>query len=78
METYLFSYLDPETMAPGDHVISRSGFLFEILGFTRYGLNCSVTMVRYTNITPTKDYPAGTEWSLELDIFLKTFRRGGG
>ncbi len=71
----MFEFIDPENINPGDKVISRSGFLFEILGKTRYALNCEIVMIRYTNLEPTKDYPAGTQWSLEESIFIKQFRR---
>ena len=54
--------------------LSRTGQRFKLLKKgVRYALDCSIFMVVFTNINPTKDQPAGTEWILDEDTFIKTF-----
>lgn len=65
--------LDPENIKKDLLVRSGRGRIFKILNRGRYGFNCSVSMISYTNLEPTDDAPAGTVWFLEEDFFIKKF-----
>ncbi|EJI5696509.1 hypothetical protein NFI00_000212 [Salmonella enterica] len=58
----------------GKRYLSFSGRPFQVTGVMQYALNCSVRAVRYINLLPTDDAIAGTEWYLEEDVFLRSFR----
>ncbi len=48
---------------------SGSGVPFRFIMSTRHGQDCSIEMVVYENIEPTKDYPAWTTWVMEKKLF---------
>lgn len=58
----------------GKRYLSGSGRPFRVTGFVKYALNCTITAVKYINLLPTDDAPAGTEWYLEEDVFLRVFQ----
>ena len=58
----------------GKRYLSGSGRPFQVIGFMKYALNCTITAVKYINLLPTDDAPVGTEWYLEEDVFLKVFQ----
>ena len=67
--------IDPEHLEFGQIVYTyRTDRPFYITAFGgRYGLDCSTSMICYTNIFDTEDAKMGTIWHLEEDIFLKQF-----
>ncbi|MDK9790189.1 hypothetical protein [Vibrio sp. D431a] len=69
-------FIDPEWLTEGLLVYSRkSGLPCRVESISRYGHSCSTEFIQYRNLAPTKDYPAGQLWTLELDIFIKKFRQ---
>lgn len=53
--------------------VSPSGIRFVVDEIRRHGQDHSLTMVCYTNLDPTKDYPAGTKWAIAESMFLARF-----
>lgn len=47
--------------------------LVRVTGFSRHGMDCSITMIHYTNLVPTEDYPAYTNWTMDESMFLRRF-----
>lgn len=45
--------------------------LFVVEEVARHAQDCSHPMVSFRNITPTRDAPAGTLWTLDKSIFRK-------
>ena len=62
-----------EEIELGAVYFSPSGLPFKVTGRSWYGYNCSVPMINYTNLLPTKDKPTGHRWVIEESTFLKTF-----
>jgi hypothetical protein len=52
---------------------SGSGRPFRVEAIGRHGQDCSIGMVAYVNMLPTKDYPSGQLWFIPESIFLKSF-----
>lgn len=57
-----------------EYVSNSTRTKVKVLGFCKHAQDCSVGMVRFTNLSATVDAPAGTEWVLEESIFLKRFK----
>lgn len=53
--------------------LSQSGIPFHVLYIGKHGQDCTVPMVIYTNIEPTKDAAVGTIWTMEESLFMKLF-----
>lgn len=66
--------IDPEQLEFGSRIYShKGGRPFVVMGFCKYALDCSVTMVKFVNVEDTDDTPAGQEWVLDLSTVLKMF-----
>lgn len=66
--------IDPEQLKFGSKIYShKGGRPFVVLGFSKYGLDCSIDMVTYMNLEDTDDFPKGQEWTLDLSTILKMF-----
>jgi hypothetical protein len=57
----------------GKDYLSPSGIPFRVLDIVSHGQDCSIAMVVYKNLIPTKDYPKNHKWVIEESIFYKTF-----
>lgn len=53
---------------------SPSGIPFMVLARAQHGQDCSVQMVVYQNVEPTRDYPRDTLWVESESLFLTQFR----
>ena len=60
----------------GKDYLSPSGIPFRVLDIVSHGQDCSIAMVVYKNLIPTKDYPKNHKWVIEESIFYKTFSEG--
>lgn len=58
--------------------LSPSGIPFKVLYLGQHGQDCTLPMVVYTNLEPTKDKRAGEIWVMEESLFMKLFRDGHG
>ena len=67
-----------ETVEPKKVYVSPSGIGFVVDEIRRHGQDCSLAMVCYTNLDPTKDYPAGTKWTIAESMFLARFSEYDG
>lgn len=66
--------IDPEHLKFGDLIYShKGGRPFVVMGFCKYALDCSITMVKFVNVKATADTPPGQEWVLDLSTVLKMF-----
>lgn len=52
---------------------SPSGIPFRVKEIAAHGQDCSLAMVVYENLEPTKDYPAFKTWVLPESLFVKQF-----
>lgn len=52
---------------------SPTGLPFRVKEIARHGQDCSVAMVVYENIEPTKDYPSHETWVIEESLFMMQF-----
>ena len=51
---------------------SKSGLPFKVLfKGVKYALDCSLPMVVFINLTPTRDRPANERWVLDENTFFK-------
>lgn len=57
----------------GEVYYTKSGRPYRVTSRSWYGNNCSIPMINYTNLTPTRDKPTGHHWVLEESLFLKNF-----
>ena len=67
-----------EKVEPKKVYVSPSGIRFRVDEIRRHGQDCSLAMVCYTNLEPTKDYPAGTKWTIAESMFLARFSEYDG
>lgn len=64
-----------EEITSGSKFKSKSGCIFEVLNIARHGQICSIQMVLYTNLTPTRDYGVGEIWVIDKNIFKRRMER---
>ena len=62
-----------ESVEEGCTYLSKSGIEFKVLHLGKHGQDCTLPMVVYTNLTPTKDAPALTVWVMGETLFMKLF-----
>jgi len=62
-----------ERVEIGSVYLSSSGIKFRVDDVRKHGQDCSLAMVCYTNLEPTKDSPTGTGWVISESLFLKLF-----
>lgn len=67
-----------EKVEPKKVYVSPSGIRFRVDEIRRHGQDCSLAMVCYTNLDPTKDYPVGTKWTIAESMFLARFSEYDG
>lgn len=52
---------------------SPSGTPFRVKEIASHGQDCSLSMIVYTNVEATKDYPADKTWVISESLFMKQF-----
>ena len=57
----------------GESYLSGSGIKFKVLHLAKHAQDCSIPMVVFSNLEPTKDYGVGSIWVIEESLFMKKF-----
>lgn len=63
-----------EDIITGHIYSSHSGVPFIVIAKAAHGQDCSLSMLVYQNLEPTKDYPAGKIWVEPESLFMQQFK----